>query len=241
MSAEIPNNDNNGNNEGGDLREIVAAVEAVLFASPRPVSIKTLCSILHGYEPSRVRESVEVLRHRYSGPGYGIELHEVAGGIVFRTRKEYREHVLKARQKGPARLSRAAMETLALIAYKQPVTRAEIEAVRGVDSSGTIRFLLERRLVRIQGRKDVPGRPLLYGTTRFFLELFQLKDLKSLPDSSELKELDLLSKGQLSLFDNKGGENPGHGDAADSADSPGAGKEPDSKEEKTGEAEGIKP
>lgn len=183
-----------------DIHEIIAAVEAVLFAGLRPLSIKNLCSILDEFEPSQVKAAVESLRLRYAGPGHGVELHEVAGGLVIRTREEQRRHVIKANRKSPARLSRAAMETLALVAYKQPVTRAEVEAIRGVDSSGTLRFLMERRLIRTQGRKPVPGRPLLYGTTRFFLELFQLRDLKSLPDSNELRDLELLSKGQLTLL-----------------------------------------
>lgn len=175
-------------------------MEAVLFAAPRPLSTRNLCSILEEFAPARVMEAAESLKLRYAGPGHGVELREVAGGLIIRTRSEQKRHVLKANQKSPARLSRAAMETLALVAYKQPVTRAEVEAIRGVDSSGTLRFLMERRLIRTQGRKAVPGRPLLYGTTRFFLELFQLKDLKSLPDSNELRDLELLSKGQLSLL-----------------------------------------
>lgn len=182
------------------VRDVIAAVEAVLFAAGRPVSVGNLCSILEEFDSAELRDAVNALQARYSGPGHGIELHEVAGGLIFRTRPEQKRYVLRARQKSPVRLSRAAMETLALVAYRQPVTRAEVEAIRGVDSSGTLRFLLERRLIRIQGRKAVPGRPLLYGTTRYFLELFQLKDLKSLPDSKELTELELLSKGQLSLF-----------------------------------------
>ncbi len=187
-----------------DFRHVIAAVEAVLFATGRPVPVRNLYAILDEFEPAQVREAISALKRRYAGPASGIELVEVAGGLVFRTRPEQKRYVLKARQKSPARLSRAAMETLALVAYKQPVTRAEIEAIRGVDSSGTLRFLMERRLIRIQGRKSVPGRPLLYGTTRYFLELFQLKDLKSLPDSSELQELELLSKGQLNLFEKMG-------------------------------------
>ena len=186
-----------------DPDEVIAAAEAVLFAAGRPVSMRNLCSALDEFDPSQVRAALQALSARYDRPGCGIELAEVAGGYVVRTKPSQKRFVIKARQKSPARLSRAAMETLALVAYKQPVTRAEIEAIRGVDSSGTLRFLMERRLVRIQGRKDVPGRPLLYGTTRYFLELFQLKDLKSLPDSTELKELELLSKGQLSLFEGK--------------------------------------
>lgn len=188
-----------------DVSHVTAAVEAVLSSVGRPLSMRNLYAILEEFEPQLVREAVRCLGLRYASPDSGIELAEVAGGLVIRTRPEQRRYVVRARQKGPARISRAAMETLALVAYKQPVTRAEIEAVRGVDSSGTLRFLMERRLIRIQGRKAVPGRPLLYGTTRYFLELFQLKDLKSLPDSTELKELELLSKGQLSLFENPEG------------------------------------
>jgi segregation and condensation protein B len=115
----------------------------------------------------------------------------VAGGFQLRTRPEYAPWIKRLFKIGMQRISRAAMETLAMVAYNQPMTRSEIEEIRGVDSSGVLRTLLERRLVRIAGRKDAPGRPVVYGTTKEFLEAFDLKDLSSLPT---LKDIEILEE-----------------------------------------------
>jgi segregation and condensation protein B len=119
-----------------------------------------------------------------------FSLKEVAQGYQIRTKSRYAPYVLKMIRSSPARLSRAAMETLAIIAYKQPIIRQEIERYRGVDVGGILRTLLEKGLIRIVGRKDLPGRPLIYGTTRRFLEVFDLKDLQSLPKLREIEELE---------------------------------------------------
>jgi len=180
----------------GDLK---AVLEALLFAAPAPLAIKRICEIVPLAEKGQVKETLSVLAREMARPGRGIELVEVAGGWRIQTRPAFRKQVLLLRQRSAHRLSRASLETLAVIAYKQPVTRAEIEQARGDDSSGTIRYLLDRKLIRITGRKDLPGRPLIYGTTRHFLEVFQLRSLTDLPSHRELR-----SEGrerQIPLFD----------------------------------------
>jgi len=125
----------------------------------------------------------------YSLPQRGITLVEVAEGYQFRTRPEYADWVKKLKKTKPFALSQPALETLAIIAYKQPIVRSEVERIRGVDAGGVLHTLLEKKLIKILGRKDVPGKPLVYGTSRRFLEMFGLKDLSSLPT---LKDLALL-------------------------------------------------
>jgi segregation and condensation protein B len=119
-----------------------------------------------------------------------FQIVEVAGGYQFRTRPELGSWILKLKRQRGVKLSQASLEALAIIAYKQPVTRAEIEYVRGVDSGAVLRGLVEKRLLKILGRKDVPGRPLLYGTSKRFLEVFGLKDLTSLPNLREIQEME---------------------------------------------------
>jgi len=121
----------------------------------------------------------------------GVRLVEVAGGYQLRTPKENADWVKKFLGGRPARMGRATLETLAIIAYRQPVTKAEIEAIRGVDVDGVVNTLMERSLIRAVGRKDVPGRPFLFGTTAEFLQLFNMKDLSELPTLKELDEITL--------------------------------------------------
>jgi segregation and condensation protein B len=186
---------------GLDSLDVTAVVEALLFCADGPVSLKRLCELIPEAGRKEILEAIEALRFRNSGRDRGIELVEVAGGYRLQTKPEMALWIQRAGRKAPERLSRAAMETLAAIAYHQPVTRAEVERLRGVDSSGTIRGLLDRKLIRIAGRKDVPGRPLLYATTRRFLELFHLEDLDALPTIRELKEFSKASEEQqLPLF-----------------------------------------
>jgi segregation and condensation protein B len=137
-----------------------------------------------------VVQALEILRHDLEQLGRGIQLVQVAGGYRLVTKQEYGPW-LKRMEKAKAaqKLSRSALESLAIIAYKQPLVRAEIEEIRGVETSGVLRTLCERKLVRIVGRKDVPGRPIMYGTTKFFLEHFGLQDLSQLPPLREFKEL----------------------------------------------------
>jgi segregation and condensation protein B len=118
----------------------------------------------------------------------GFYLNQVAGGYQIRTRSEYTQWIKRLLQPRPLRLSKAALETLAIIAYKQPVIRSDVEHIRGVDCGGVLRVLLERKFIRVLGRKEIPGRPLIYATTKRFLEVFDLKNLKDLPTPKEIEE-----------------------------------------------------
>ena len=163
-------------------------IEALLFSSDRPLTAREITSWLPGETLGAVKEALEALRADYDALERSYCLREVAEGYQFRTRSRYAPFVLRMLKTSPARLSRAALETLAIIAYKQPIIRNEIERLRGVDVGGILRTLLEKGLIRIMGRKSLPGRPLIYGTTRRFLEVFDLKDLQSLPKLKEIKE-----------------------------------------------------
>ena len=166
-----------------------SAVEALLFSSDQPLPLSLLAEALDA-PPERVSEALEELGADYKAREAGVELREMAGGWIVTTTAEQHEWVARMlRGKRKMRLSRAALETLAIIAYKQPVTKSEIEAIRGVDSSGTLATLLERSLVTIKGRSTVVGRPLLYGSTGDFLNYFGLKDLTELPRPEELRAL----------------------------------------------------
>lgn len=161
-------------------------IESVLFAAAAPVNVRRLVEILGGPSGKEVQAAVKELMQEYAPGQRGIQLREVAGGYQFRTARENAEWVRAVFREKPARLGRAALETLAIVAYKQPVTRTEIEAVRGVDVDGVLSTLLARRLIKITGRKDAVGRPLLYGTTAEFLEAFGFRDLHELPSLKEL-------------------------------------------------------
>lgn len=161
-------------------------IESVLFAAAAPVSLRRLVEILAGPPSKEVQAAVVRLMQEYAPGQRGIQLREVAGGYQFRTARENAEWVRAIFREKPARMGRAALETLSIVAYKQPVTRAEIEAIRGVDVDGVLSTLLSRRLIKIGGRKEAVGRPLLYGTTPEFLEVFGLKDMNELPSLKEL-------------------------------------------------------
>jgi segregation and condensation protein B len=166
-----------------------AVIESLIFTSDAPLTLEKICVILEGVEKSDVKKAIEQLVVEYDERGSGICLAEVAGGFQFRTRPELSPWVKKLKGTKSASLSPAALETLAIVAYKQPIVKVEIEDIRGVDVSGPLKGLLEKKLVRIVGRKDVPGKPIIYGTTKKFLEVFNLKDLSELPTLRELKEL----------------------------------------------------
>ncbi len=172
-----------GESVSGRLERIV---ESVLFAAATPVSLRRLVEILGGPTSKEVHAAVERLKSEYATGQRGIQLREVAGGYQLRTARENAEWVRAIFREKPSRLGRAALETLAIVAYKQPVTRAEIEAIRGVDVDGVLSTLMARRLIKMAGRKEAVGRPLLYVTTPEFLEVFGLKDLNELPSLKEL-------------------------------------------------------
>jgi len=163
-------------------------IETLLFLSEKPLAIPELRQTT-GLEPERITKAMDQLSGNYREGVCGIVLHEVAGGWQLRTSPDNSEFARRFLKVKPQRLTRAALETLAIIAYRQPVTRPEIEEIRGVDCGAVVKALLERRLVKILGKKEEPGRPILYGTTREFLEFFALKDLASLPTLREFAEL----------------------------------------------------
>jgi len=166
-----------------------AILESLLFAAGEPVTLAQLASVLDSAPRDDIRRALAEMATAYAGGGRGLVLEEVAGGYQLRTPKEHALYVRKLLAAKPPRLSRPLLETVAIIAYRQPITRPEIEQLRGVDTGGVLETLLERRLVRIAGRKDAPGRPLMYATTSEFLEVFGLKDLQSLPDMEEFRAL----------------------------------------------------
>ncbi|MBI3183173.1 MAG: SMC-Scp complex subunit ScpB [Myxococcales bacterium] len=163
-------------------------IESLLFVTDRPFNVDQLFETT-GIDRPRIHAALEKIAGQLRDGISGIVLHEVAGGWQLRTDPGSSEYVRRFLQVKPQRLTRAAVETLAIIAYRQPVTRPEVEDIRGVDSGAVIKALLERRLIKILGRKEEVGRPILYGTTREFLEFFALKDLASLPTLREFQEL----------------------------------------------------
>ncbi|HEY3236914.1 MAG TPA: SMC-Scp complex subunit ScpB [Polyangiaceae bacterium] len=168
------------------LAYLKGLLEAILFVSDRPLELKELARAAR-LDRKRTSELLEELRADYAGRGLRIE--EVGGGVVFRTNAIYAGSVRNFLAQRPVRLSRAQLETLAIVAYRQPITRPEVDDIRGVDSGPVLKGLLERELVRILGKKDEPGRPMLYGTTPTFLEFFGLQSLEQLPTLREFTEL----------------------------------------------------
>lgn len=172
-----------------DEERLKAVLESLLFAAGEPVTLARLVAVLDDIPREEIRRALTALAVMYSDGARGIVLEEVAGGYQLRTAGENSHWVRKLLAAKPPRLSRPLLETLAIIAYRQPITRPEIEQLRGVDSGGVIETLLERKLTRIAGRKEAPGRPIEYATTPEFLEVFSLKDLSSLPDLDELRDV----------------------------------------------------
>ena len=174
-----------------EAKEIRSVVESLLFVADGPLTIQKLTEVLEGVDKKDIRSTLDELQAELENGRRGVRLVEVAGGYQLRTAKVNADWVKKFLGGRPARMGRATLETLAIIAYRQPITRAEIEAIRGVDVDGVIATLLERSLIRAVARKDVPGRPFLYGTTPEFLQLFNLKDLSQLPTLKEMEEMSL--------------------------------------------------
>lgn len=164
-------------------------IEALLFISNDPLKPDQIASVLE-VDEEVVRSSLEKLREEYESRDGGIQIIEIAGGYQMGTRPEHAEWLRKFyTRQVPTRLSRSALETLAIIAYKQPITKAEVDAIRGVNSDSVINSLLAKGLITISGRKRGPGRPLLYSTTDKFLHHFGLKDLSDLPSLEEMEEM----------------------------------------------------
>lgn len=169
-------------------------IESLIFVSETPLTLDRIQKSVPHADIHDIRSAIETLIQEHESRKGGFFLKEVAGGYQFRTRPEYHQWIKNMIQPNPVRLSKAALETLAIIAYKQPIIRNDIEHIRGVDCGGIIRTLMERKLVRILGRKEIPGRPLIYATTKYFLEFFDLKDLKDLPTPKEIDAMENLSE-----------------------------------------------
>ena len=169
------------------MEDLKGITESLLFVAEAPLTLERIRQVIPEVPGKRIREALEELKHDYEKRQGAIQLDEVAGGYQLRTRSQYNPYIRQFLKPGPKKLSQAALETLAIIAYKQPITRHEVEHIRGVDSGGVVRMLFERKFIRVLGRKEVPGRPLLYATTKQFLEAFALKDLSDLPSPKEIE------------------------------------------------------
>lgn len=165
-------------------------IECIVFTAESALSLDRICDLLPEFEREDIKAALTNLVDAYEERAGGIHLVEIAGGWQFRTRTGFQEYVTRHIKAKSAKFSQSALETLAIVAYRQPITRAEVENLRGVDCGGVLKSLLEKRLVKILGKKDIPGRPLIYGTSNEFLEIFGLKDLKSLPTLKEIQALD---------------------------------------------------
>jgi len=169
------------------VNPLAQLIEAALFAAPRPVTVEELQTLDPDVSLAEFRQAIEQLREHYDFDGHGVEMVEMAGGFQIVTRPAFAAAIERAQlNQKPPRLSAAMLETLATIAYRQPVGRAEIEEIRGVNAAGVLRTLQERGLIEVTGRGEALGRPLLYSTTPQFLELLGLPDLANLPRAEEL-------------------------------------------------------
>jgi segregation and condensation protein B len=174
-----------------EREDVKSIIESLLFVADGPQTLQRFVEVFDGVDKETIQAVLQELQGEYDAQRRGVRLVEVAGGFQLRTAKNNADWVKKFLGGRPARMGKATLETLAIVAYRQPITRAEIEAIRGVDVDGVIATLLERSLIRAVARKDVPGRPFLYGTTPEFLQLFNLKDLTHLPTLKEMDEISL--------------------------------------------------
>ncbi|MDD5285731.1 MAG: SMC-Scp complex subunit ScpB [Desulfuromonadaceae bacterium] len=170
--------------------DLSAIIESLLFTADSALSTDRICELLYEFDKNAVTAALAELAEYHSGRGGGFDLIEVAGGWQFRSRPTFHSYITRHIRAKASKFSQSSLETLAIIAYRQPVTRTDVEHLRGVDCGTVLKSLLEKKLVRIMGKKDIPGRPLIYGTSKEFLETFGLKDLKSLPTLKEIQALD---------------------------------------------------
>lgn len=171
------------------MHELKHIIESLLFVSEEPLTVDKIKSVIESADKKEILTALGELSEEYESRNGGFYLCQVAGGYQLRSQPTYHEYIKRLLQPAPQRLSRAALETLAVVAYRQPVIRADIEHIRGVDCGAMLRQLLERKLLRVLGRKEIPGRPLIYATTKTFLELFELKDLSDLPSPAEIEQM----------------------------------------------------
>jgi segregation and condensation protein B len=173
-----------------DIKELKPILEALIFVAEEPITLKQLTELLEGERAEDIEAACEQLIEDFNSRGSGLEIRKIAGGYCMRTRPELSEYVRRYLKAQPsARLSLAALETLAVIAYKQPITIPEIMQIRGVNSTSAIKTLLDRRLIVAKGHKQVVGRPMLYGTSKEFLIHFGLNDLSELPNLEDFEDL----------------------------------------------------
>ena len=173
-----------------DRTELKALIEALIFASDTPLTADKIKQLIENITKKEIVDVIAELQSDYGQQTHGFQLTEVANGYQFRTKPDFSYWLKKFKKTKPFRLTQPTLETLAIIAYKQPITRLEIEKIRGVDTGGVIKTLLEKKLICIAGRKNVPGKPFLLGTTKAFLEIFSLENLSSLPSIKEIEDLD---------------------------------------------------
>jgi len=173
-----------------DRTELKALVEALIFTSDTPLTADKIKQLIENVTKKEIVDIIAELQSDYGQQTHGLQLTEVANGYQFRTKPDFSYWLKKFKKTKPFRLTQPTLETLAIIAYKQPITRLEIEKIRGVDTGGVIKTLLEKKLICIAGRKNVPGKPFLLGTTKTFLEIFSLENLSSLPSIKEIEDLD---------------------------------------------------
>ena len=167
--------------------EVKPILESLFFVSDSPIRLETLVDILPESNQEAILEGIRQIQAEYEDCSKGIELTEIAGGYQFRTKPGWAGWVNRLKRAKAVKLSQAALETLAIVAYRQPVIRPAIEEIRGVDSGSVLHTLLEKGLIKTMGRKDLPGRPIVYGTTKTFLELFSLNALSDLPNLQEIQ------------------------------------------------------
>lgn len=218
--------------------ELVNAIEAVLFAAGEPMGLADLRNVVGralGVDDDESRKALannveaayrQLIAKWAEADEGGFTLQQVAGGIAFRSNPKHASFVRALRAEKPQRLSKAALETLAIVAYRQPVTKPEIDHIRGVDCGGTLRMLLERSMIRMVGKKEEPGRPILYGTTKAFLSFFNLASLNQLPSLREYHELHDDGQQELAAFDAANSTAPSLQDLSRNAKQIGVDEEP---------------
>jgi segregation and condensation protein B len=167
--------------------DVKPILESLFFVSDSPIRLEVLVEILPESNKEAILEGIRQIQAEYGDGSKGIELAEIAGGYQFRTKPGWAEWVHRLRKAKAVKLSQAALETLAIVAYRQPVIRPAIEEIRGVDTGSVLHTLLEKGLIKIMGRKELPGRPIVYGTTKAFLELFSLNAVSDLPKLQEIQ------------------------------------------------------
>ncbi len=193
------------------MTHIKGIIESILFVSEKPVTVNQLRDVIEGMDSNEIKKGIMALQEEYAQRKSGIVIMEIAGGYQMMTNPTYAMYLRKFySHRHKERLSKPALETLAIVAYKQPVSRQDIELIRGVNSDGVVNHLVNKGLIKIIGRKDVPGRPYIYGTTKQFLEYFGLRSLSDLPkleDFSSLEPMEELEEKALSEEQEKSQEN----------------------------------